>query len=208
MLRLRITTLAKFLLGTLMVQAVTGSLVVAALRAETADGWMPFALVAVLISLIVALWFAAIADNAKRAAIARTREDFVREREKIRVRAEREKHRVIKKSHEQLMRQTRRTQARASMKVSAAFAAVLGLGAVMLFTQFVTIGMLTLTTAGGALGGYLLRVRQDYRGRRKGEQGPVLPPPGRAPRALPDRPGPSAVETKGHGDPGPERTGD
>lgn len=177
MFRLRITTLVKFLLGVLMVQAVTVSLLFAALRTAPEGDWVPFALVALLISVIVAFWFGAIADNAKREAVARTRESFAREREKIRLRAEREKSRVIKKSHEQIMRQTSRTHARASMKVGAAFAGVLGLGALMLFTQFVTIGMLTLTTAGGALGGYLLRVRQDYRGRRKDEQGRRLPAP-------------------------------
>ncbi len=197
MFRLRITTLAKFLLGTLMVQAVTASLVVAALHTEPRGGWVPFALVAVLISIIVALWFGAIADNAKKDAVARTREGFVREREKIRVRAEREKHRVIKKSHEQVMRQTHRTQARASMKVGAAFTGVLALGAMMLLTQFVTIGMLTLTTAGGALGGYLLRVRQDSRGRRKGETGPVLPGARRPSRVLPGGSGRSTAGTEG-----------
>jgi hypothetical protein len=39
--------------------------------------------------------------------------------------------------------------------------AVTGLGVLMLATHMLTLGLLTITTAGGAMGGYLLRWRQS-----------------------------------------------
>ena len=41
-----------------------------------------------------------------------------------------------------------------------AFAGVIAVGGLFVFAQMITVGLLTLTTAGGALGGYY------YRGRR------------------------------------------
>ena len=45
-------------------------------------------------------------------------------------------------------------------------AGVVGFGAILLFTQFVTVGLLVLTTGGGAIAGYLARARQEYLGRK------------------------------------------
>jgi hypothetical protein len=44
---------------------------------------------------------------------------------------------------------------------------VVGLGTVMLFSQFMTIGLLTLSTAGGAALGYGVRARQERLGQGK-----------------------------------------
>ena len=37
----------------------------------------------------------------------------------------------------------------------------------MIFNQFITLGLLTLAVGGGALGGYLMRVRQEVVSRNK-----------------------------------------
>jgi hypothetical protein len=62
----------------------------------------------------------------------------------------------------------------------------------MLFTQFITVGLLTLTAGGGAAAGYLLRIRQERR-RRDAAEPPLLTASGRpaithdaAPRSGPD----------------------
>ena len=55
------------------------------------------------------------------------------------------------------------------MKAGASFIGVIAVGGVMLFTQFVTMGMLLMTTAGGALAGYAYRTRQEIGRREKQE---------------------------------------
>jgi hypothetical protein len=54
-------------------------------------------------------------------------------------------------------------QAKASRKVVAVFVGLGSLGAVMILTQFVTLGLLTILLASGALLGYFVRNRQDGR---------------------------------------------
>ena len=44
--------------------------------------------------------------------------------------------------------------------MGATFAGAVAFGAIMLYSQFVTFGLLILTTAGGGLAGYLARGRQ------------------------------------------------
>lgn len=157
----------KFLIGIFLAQAATVILVMAAARTHLEETWIIFALLALMTGFVTALWFASIASHVEKDAVARAKDDFSREREKIRVRAEKEKNKVIKQSHQQIIKETSRVQAKASFKVGAAFVGLLGLGALMLFTQFVTVGLLTLSTAGGALVGYLVRARQDYLNRKQ-----------------------------------------
>ena len=152
----------KFLLGILITQCATVILVVAAYKTRLEDTWIFFVLLALTMSFLAALWFASIANHSRKDAVARTKQSFSREREKIRVQAEKEKHKIIKQSHQQISKEKSRMQTKASLKVRAAFVGLVGMGVLMIFTQFVTVGLLTLSTAGGALAGYLARVRQDY----------------------------------------------
>jgi Flp pilus assembly protein TadB len=126
-----------------------------------------FAVFALLIGIFAALWFAAIANGTRHHAIARVKDDFAREREKIRVQSEKDKSKLIAQTHRETLKTIRRMQAGASFKVGVGFATLLGLGGILLVTQFVTIGLLTLSTAGGALLGYVVRARQEYTGRRQ-----------------------------------------
>jgi RsiW-degrading membrane proteinase PrsW (M82 family) len=162
-----ILSIFKFLLGIILAQGATVILYIAAVKTHVEQNWVLFALLALMVSFFAALWFASMADRVKRDAIAHAKEDFLRQREKIRVRAEQEKSKVIKQSHQQIMKQTGRAQAKASFKVGAALVGLLGFGAIMFFTQFVTVGLLTLSTAGGALVGYGVRARQDYLNRKQ-----------------------------------------
>ena len=167
MSRFNILNIFKFLLGIVLAQCATVMLYIAAVRTGAEQDWVIFALLALMVSFFAALWFTSIADHVKKDAVARAKADYLRQREKIRVRAEKEKSKVIKQSHQQILKQTGRVQAKASFKVGAALVGLLGFGAIMLFTQFVTVGLLTLSTAGGALVGYGVRARQDYLNRKQ-----------------------------------------
>jgi hypothetical protein len=167
MSRYSISDLIKFLLGLLLVQTATGVQVLAALRSENREIWLLFALLSLTLGSLAALWFTSIVNHARKDATARVKDDFSREREKIRLRAEREKTRVIEKSHQQIIKARDRSQAKANVKVGASFAGVLALGGIMLFSQFFTLGMLLMTTAGGALAGYSFRARQEHLNRKR-----------------------------------------
>lgn len=160
MTRFSFFSVLKFLPGILLVQAATGILVVVALKTPLEDTWILFVLLALTTALLVALWFASVADHVKNKAVAQAKHGFVREREKLRVNAEKEKSKVIKQSHQQAAKATNRAQSKANFKTGVALAGVMGLGAIMVFSQLFTLGLITLSTAGGALLGYGVRARQ------------------------------------------------
>ena len=167
MLRFGFSGIFKFLTGILLVQAATAILAIVALRTEHRELWILLALLALSLSILAAFWFASIVGHAKKDATAQMREGFSREREKIRVRAEREKSRMMEKSHQRIIKERSRGQNRANTRVGVVAAGALALGGVMLFTQFFTFGLLLMTTAGGAVAGYLMRSRQLLPGRKK-----------------------------------------
>jgi uncharacterized protein YcfJ len=171
-------TLFRLLIGVFLLQGATAVQIIAALKSDQAELRLLFGAVAVALGVAAAFWFAAIAAAGRREALARAQQGFSREREKIQVKAERDKARLIDKAHRRLARERDRLQGRAGLKVGAAFAGVAGLGVLMLFTQFITVGLLTLTAGGGAAAGYLLRIRQERR-RRDAPEPPLLPASGR-----------------------------
>lgn len=152
----------RFLPGIIIVQAATAILIYAALSNTPLQKqyWVTFGLLALFVSTITAFWFNTMTNQVKKDAIALAKEKFAKEREHIRVGIEKEKSKVIKQSHLQIVKETRRAHAKANFKVGAAFVGMLGAGAVMLFTELLTLGLLTLSTGGGALAGYLMRSRQ------------------------------------------------
>ena len=110
---------------------------------------------------LTAFWFGSIAANQRKDAISRLKEDHAKERETIRVNAERAKTRLVKQTQQKAMQEVRRSSRQSNIRVGLGFAAAAGLGSLLLLTQFVSVGLLVLTTAGGGLGGYLLRLRQE-----------------------------------------------
>lgn len=160
-------TMLKYLLGILIIQAATVAMTLAATESDDRELWLAVLLLAVFLAMITAFWFASIASHAKKDALANARDEFSREREKLRVNAERQKTRLIRKSHEEIRKETNRAHARSSFKLGAGLVGIVAAGLLMIFTQFLTLGLLTLAVGGGALGGYLLRVRQEVTSRRK-----------------------------------------
>jgi len=167
MIQISFSGIFKFLAGILLVQLATGMLVMVGLRSESREVWLLLALLGLTLGLLSAFWFASITHHARKEATAQVREGFSREREKIRLRAEREKSRLMEKNHQRLIKEKDRHQTRSNLKSGALFAGVLALGGILAFTQFFTFGLLLMTTAGGALGGYLLHSRQALLGRRQ-----------------------------------------
>lgn len=182
----------RYLPGIVLVQVATVALALAALKTDDRQLWIAIACLALIINLVTAFWFGSITSHLKKDAVAKAREQFSQEREKLRVNAERQKSKLLKQTHAQMTKATNRAHARANFKVGAAFAGIIGAGALMMFTQFMTLGILTLATGGGALAGYLTRLRQELPTRRKQAQleydkqpAPEALPPPAATRKLP-----------------------
>ncbi len=169
----------RFLLGLILLQAGTAVLVYAALSQPVKGYWIAFGLIALLTNVLTAFWFGAIAKQIKKDAVARTKEVFAKERERLHLRTEKEKSKLVEQSHKRVVQETNRAHAKASFKVGAAFIGALGVGAVMLFAELVTLGLLTLSTGGGALAGYLMRARQAQREQRTSYENLAEPSPGK-----------------------------
>ncbi len=151
----------KFLPGILLLQALTVTLVLLAPADLSGWAWLRLAVPVGIVGLLTAFWFGSMAAHHRKDAINRMQENHAKERESIRVKAEREKAQVVKEAHKETLDEIRRTATQANIKVGVAFAGAAGLGGLLLLTQFITLGIITLTTAGGALGGYVLRLRQE-----------------------------------------------
>ena len=151
----------KFLPGILLVQVITVALVLMAPVNLVDWGWLRLAIPVLIVGLLTAFWFGAVAAHQRKDEISRLRGNHAKEREAILMNAERAKAKIIKQAHQETLQEVRRTSNQAKIKVGLAFTAAAGIGGLLLLTQFMTLGLLMLTTAGGALGGYVLRIRQE-----------------------------------------------
>ena len=161
MIRFSVPVVIKFAIGVLLVQGATVLLVIAAQQANVRETWLLLLGLALLIGLLAVLWFSSIASHCSQHALARASEKFSKDRERIRRQSEKEKTREIKESHRQLLRETRRVQSRSTMKLAAGLAGLAAVGVALVFTQFMTLGLLALSSGGGALVGYAVRARQN-----------------------------------------------
>jgi hypothetical protein len=160
MVRFSLLTFIKFLIGIFLLQGATALLLMTAQDADLAKtGWLVGSL-GILIGVIAALWFSSITSHASQHSLTRASEKFNRQRDRIRRQAEKEKTREIKDSHQQLLRETRRLQNRSTLKLGMGLTGIAGLGVLLLFTQFMTLGLLAVSATGGALLGYGIRARQ------------------------------------------------
>ncbi len=151
----------KFIPGILLLQVITIALVLIAPADLENWGWLRLAIPVLIAGFLTAFWFGSIAAHQRKNEISRLNEDHAKERETIRVNAERAKTKLVKQAQRKTLQEVRRSSRRANIKIGLAFAGAAGLGGVLILTQFMSLGLLTLTTAGGALGGYILRIRQE-----------------------------------------------
>lgn len=189
--------LLRFLPGLILVQLVAVALY--AVRHRVADDGdllqavgLGVLLPAAVVTLVTALWFANLARQLAERRHAELIERHAREREELKVSAVLERERVkgdaarerdeaLENVRRQARRDERRANRAASLKVGGAWMAATAIGVLFLFTELLTLGLLTITSAGGALGGYLLRWRQT-----RGPHTVPIPPAGEPLRELPD----------------------
>ncbi len=174
----------RFLIGIFLVQIATVALVFLSPDLQGID-WLRLAFPIAMIGVFSAFWFQSIAkqkskdelanlenkytkEKAKRedsylAEKAMINDKHIKETAKIQLNAERAKTKIVKQTQQQINREAKITHSKANFKVGAAFAAVIGVGALMFLMELFTFGLMTLTTAGGAIGGYLLRAKRELK---------------------------------------------
>jgi len=149
--------LIKFLLGIILVQLVTVVLVMLSPSELDMIGVLRLSIPLFFISLMVSFWFTSLSAYHSKDEVEKVKSSFAQEREELKVNAERDKTRVVKEAQKDIAKEARTTHAKANFKVGAAFAGVLGVGALFVFAQMMTVGLLTMVAAGGAMGGYYWR---------------------------------------------------
>ncbi|WP_246237626.1 hypothetical protein [Caldichromatium japonicum] len=147
----------RFLLGTLLLQGVTLLLIYTALHTDWLKTWPLFAALGGAIAVLVALWFNTIVLADRHRTVSKVSERHSKEREKIKLRAEQERLKATKEA----ARVQKRASMGLSLKTGLVVGGTFGLGIAMMFAQFMTLGLVTLTAAGGAALGYAVRARQE-----------------------------------------------
>jgi Flp pilus assembly protein TadB len=158
----------KFLIGILIVQLITAVLIyISPINLDDFMSLLRLVLPLFFIALMVAFWFSSLSSHLRKDSEHKMKTEFAKEREEIKVKAEKDKSRVVKQTQKEIAREAKVTHAKANFKVGAAFAGALGVGALFIFAQFVTAGLLTLTAAGGVAGGYYWRGKKVERDKLK-----------------------------------------
>jgi len=114
-----------------------------------------------LMAFVMSLWFGTVSRQLGDQRITALKQSFASEREKMNLSAQREQKKLVKKTNRQMQAHERRTKTRANFKVGTAIALAGGFGLLMMFMQLTTLGLLTMTSVGGVVGGYLARVRKE-----------------------------------------------
>lgn len=153
----------RYLPGILMAQIVAAAMLwLNRDRLWESNGWILVVLPSVVVALVISFWFASLSRRVGARTLEKARQQHQQEREKLRVKAEQTKARVEREAHKSIARETRKTHARANLKVGAALTAAVAFGVLMMFTQLASLGLILLSGAGGALAGYMGRFkRQD-----------------------------------------------
>ena len=146
----------RFLFGILLVQtASVGLVLLAGIDLQDWRTALPTIIALGTISVVAAFWFSTVAGSLRHSEIERLRAGFAKERENLRVKAEREKTRIERKNTKSIASETRRAESRANRKVAVAVAGASAVGVLMMFASSLALGLSLLTGAGGALGGYI-----------------------------------------------------
>lgn len=153
----RLGSLFRFLIGTLVLQGATVLVTYTALQTDITMTWPLFVALGASSGVLVTLWFESIAGHVSDKVLSRAQQRHSREREKIRVEAERQRAKLAAK-------QTKlKGNAGIKLRTGLAVGGMAGVGVAMMVAQFMTVGLLTVATAGGAALGYGVRVRQERR---------------------------------------------
>ena len=151
----------RFLIGIVVIQIATVALVMLAPDDLQGIAWLRVLIPLFVVAIFSAFWFASIATYKSKDELSSLQAKHAQEREKLQVNAERAKTRIMKKTQQQIAKEAKITHGKANFKVGATLAGAMGFGALMLLTEMLTLGIMTITTAGGALGGYLYRGNKE-----------------------------------------------
>ena len=151
----------RFFGGILIAQIVAIAIASVVLDGITLEKLLIILIPAAVIAITTTFWFSTIARQLADQRVSALQEQFAKEREKLNVNAEKAKVRLVRKTQKEIASQARRSRTSANLKVGVALAIAAGCGLMLIFTQMVTLGLLTLTTAGGAIGGYLARAKRE-----------------------------------------------
>ena len=148
----------KFLLGIILVQVITVILIyISPINVDESMSLLRLSVLLFFMALMVAFWFSSLSSNFHKDSEHQMKNEFAKERESLKVNAERAKTKVVKQAQKDIAKEATVTHAKANFKVGAAFAGVMGVGALFVFAQLITAGLLTMTAAGGVIGGYYWR---------------------------------------------------
>jgi len=153
--------LLQYFFGIVIAQLALFSLVLLNSGTLTAESLLRIGVPALFIALVIAFWFNSIARHHSKDVVSAAKEEFASEREKIKINAERAKMRVHKEAQKKIIKETTKAHAKANFKVGAAFAGLIGVGALFVMAQMVTAGLLVISASAGAMGGYYLRSKRD-----------------------------------------------
>lgn len=155
----------KILVAILLIQATGVLLFVVWSRSGSSESALVYASLAVAAAFFAALWLRSMTRNHRVLELLKAEEALMRERDRSRLLAETEKLKITQQVRSQAEKEALRHQFRANLKLMAALGGVGILGLLMLLTQFLSIGLLLLSSSGGAAAGYLLRMRQEVQQR-------------------------------------------
>ncbi len=194
----------RYLPGIVLVQVVTLALLWVNTGATFENLLLRVGLPAIIISGVTALWLSMIGRMETERRNTTLREQHAvevtrlnREIERARAdvmqqasadkaqwveRAHTQREKLVKQTHKELLARERSINRQANVKVGLAFMSVTAIGVVMLITELLTMGLLTIMTAGGAMGGYVFRWRQT---RQMMDGLGTLP--GKQPKKIPSR---------------------
>jgi hypothetical protein len=167
----------RHLIGVLAAQGATGLVVWLAFAGPNPAGWALAGPVALVVGLVTAMWLSGIGAAERRAERARADLRVAEARESVRVEAERARAEHIRQTERERADQIARAEraradaladaerrvARAArnrglpIKLGLTAGAVAGVGVALMAAQFVTLGLIAVTAAGGAALGWRLR---------------------------------------------------
>ena len=147
----------RFLFGIIIIQFATVVLVFLAPDNLQGIGWLRLVIPLLLMGIFAAFWFSSISKNTSKDQVSKLEAKHAADREKLQVNAERAKTNLVKKTQQQIAKEAKIIHGKANFKVGATLAGAMGFGALMLLTEMLTLGIMTITTAGGALSGYIYR---------------------------------------------------
>lgn len=130
-------------------------------RIGTTDAWITAGIYLVVSNFIFAYWIKLLSDIRIKDTVAAEREKFLNARERLKVKNEQEKLNMVRDTHKLISKETARASARANTKIGAIAVVAVAGGITLIAAQMLALGVLTLSTAGGGLAGYLVRIRQE-----------------------------------------------